>query len=237
MTRSLMQSLSTCLLLSAALFFSTACSPSVDLKIKNNASGTALFNAEISPVSEKLVRKFTGNTDTGTVNTIFDKDKITISLAKAGFIVDSLTFPGRTGLALALSFPELNGILEKAIIITKESRTMTVTLSRESVNAAVDLLSADTREYLDILMAPVFTGENRTREEYEGDIGAAYGPTLSKELRESEFSLTVHSPESVVEAQISDPGRSKITGMAAVFTIPLSVLLTMEKPITAVTRW
>ncbi len=226
-----------CLVSMTALLFLTACSPSVVLTIKDDASGTARFNAEISPSSENLVRRFMGSGNAGTETQIFDRDKIIISLARAGFKVDSLTFPTRTGIILALSFLKLDGLLNQAVVLNKDSKSIAVTLSADSVNAAIDLMPPNTKDYMDLLMAPIFTGEEMTAKEYEDLIGAAYGKTLADELKKTVFSLTVHCPEDVTDASINGGGNAATLDKTAVFTIPLSTLLAMQKTLTARAEW
>ncbi len=219
-----------CLLGTTATLLFTACSPSVILTVQKEASGTALFTADMSPTAENMVRKFTGNQ-------LFDRDKITLSLAHAGIRVDSVEFSSRTGISLALSFLKLDGLPARAVTVAKNENRIEVRLTRESVNAAVAMMPADTRDYLDLLMAPVFTGETMNMIEYESIIAAAYGKTLAAELKKSSFILTIRCPSAVKNAAIGEPATAVATDSTAVFTIPLAALLAMNKPITALAEW
>lgn len=223
----------------AAFFLFASCSPSVILTVKDEAAGTALFTADMSPTAENLVRRFSGTADTasGSGGGFFDKDKITLSLAHAGVKVDSISFPSRTGLAVSLSFLKLDGILSRAVILEKNAGRIELRLSRETVNAAVALMPAETMDYLDLLMAPVFTGETMDPAGYESVVGAAYGKTLAAELKKSAFTLTVRCPSAVKNAAIGKPATAAVTESTAVFTIPLAALLAMEQPITALAEW
>lgn len=225
------------LVISFSVFLCTACTPSVIVKIKPDASGSALFNAEMSTTADTLARRFSGSSDNGNAHPIFDKDKIIISLANAGIKADSVTFPSRTAIALNLSFLKLDGLLDQAVILKKESKKISITLSAESINAAMDLMPPDTRDYLDLLMAPIFTGETLTSAEYEEVVGAAYGKTLKEELKKSFFTLTIHCPTTIQSAKITSPGNATKTDTTAVFTIPLSALLALENPLTATAEW
>lgn len=228
--------LRTTLIISVVLLF-IACSPAVVISIKPDASGTASFTAEINPTSENLVQRFSGNGGASASSPIFDRDKIVGSLARAGVKVDSLTFPTRTGIALDLSFLKLDGLLNQAIVVRKDTKSMEITLSRESVNEAINLMPDDTRDYLDLLMAPIFTGEEMDPREYEELIGAAYGKTLAEELKKSVFTLTVNCPQNVSHASVGTEGLARTQGKAATFTIPLSTLLAMQSTLNAKVEW
>lgn len=220
-----------CLTGIAAMLFFTACSPSVILTVRNEGDGTARFSADMSPTAENLVRRFSGNQN------LFDRDKITLSLAHAGIRVDSIEFPSRTGIALGLSFLKLDGLLARAVTVAKDENRIEIRLTRESVNAAVATMPADTRDYLDLLMAPVFTGETMDSAEYESVVAAAYGKTLAAELKKSAFVLTVRCPSAVKNAAAGESATTAVIDDTAVFTIPLAALLAMDRPITVLAEW
>lgn len=233
-----------CIFGAAALFLSTSCSPSLILTVRDESSGTALFTAEMTPAAENLVRRFAGNgTASGTApagtngNQLFDGDKIRLSLAHAGIKTDSVSFPGRTGISLGLSFLKLDGLLSRSVTVSREERRIEIRLSRESVNAAAAVMPAETADYLALLMAPVFTGEKMDTAEYESVIAAAYGKTLADELKNSAFTLTVRCPAPVKNIAAGAPAVASSSENTAVFTIPLADLLAMDKPITALAEW
>jgi len=231
----------TALFVFAMLAVSTGCSPAVVVTIAPESAstasatanaGNASFAAEISPTAETIVRRFTG---TGTP--IFDKAEITKSLTAAGFKINTLDFPGTAGIALSLTVPELDGLLNKSISVTKANKRMNLVISRESIKTAVALMPASTSDYLDLLMAPVFTDETLSAAEYEDTIASAYGKTIVAELRKSFFTLTVRCPAPVRTAKASAGGNATISGNSAVIKIPLSAILTLTEPITASVEW
>ncbi len=230
-----------CLFGAAALFLSTSCSPSVILTVTEEASGTAHFTAEMTPAAENLVRRFTGNTASAAANPngnqLFDRDKIRLSLAHAGIKTETVTFPGRTGISLGVSFLKLDGLLARAVTVSKEERRIEIRLSPESVNAATAVMPPETADYLALLMAPVFTGEKMDSAEYESVIAAAYGKTLAAELKGSTFTLTVRCPAPVKNIAAGSPAVASSSENTAVFAIPLAELLAMDKPITVLAEW
>jgi len=224
-------------LLLAVLFILTifaGCSPAVIVTIapETASAGNAAFSAEISPTAETIVRRFTSAD-----SPIFDKAEIAKSLTAAGFKINSLDFPGTAGIALSLTVPELDGLLNKSVSVTRAEKRMNLAISRESMKTAIALMPASTSDYLDLLMAPVFTDEKLTAPEYEDVIASAYGKTIVAELRKSAFTLIVRCPSSVRSAKVSAPGEATFNGTSAVIKIPLSAILTLTDPITASVEW
>ena len=97
---------------------------------------------------------------------------------------------------------------------------MNLVISRESIKKAIEVMPASTGDYLDLLMAPVFTDEKLSAAEYEDIIASAYGKTIVAELRKSGFTLTVRCPSAVHSAKASAPGTATFSGSSAVIKIP-----------------
>lgn len=230
--RTTLTRLATIATLAALAILFAGCSPAIVVTVSADGAGSASFRAEASESAEAIVRRFTG-----AQAQIFDKDEIVASVTKAGFAIDSLEFPGRAGIALACSVPAVDGILSRAVTVSKVNRKLSFTLSRESVAAALTLMPASTGDYLDLLMAPVFTGEELKKDEYESIIAAAYGKTLAAELKKSTITITVRCPQAARTAKINPTGIAATSGNGALFTIPLSALLAMEAPILASVEW
>lgn len=224
----------------SALFLCVACSPTLSVTVKPDASGSALFAAALSPTADSVVRRFSktkSNEKLNATTPLFDKNKIVVSLANAGIKTDSVEFPSASSLNLGVSFPHLDGLLDKAVVLENGSRKLTATISRESVTAALAVMPPETVNYTDLFMAPAFTGEKMDRSEYEATIGAAYGKTLAGELKQSVFTLIMHCPSRVTTAKINAPASATSSGSTAVFKIPLSALLVLEQPLIASAEW
>lgn len=219
-----------------------ACSPSVIVTIKPDMSGKAAFNAEMTPTAQTVVRKFTGTNAAKSIESqLFNPESLKASLIQTGFSVDTIELPAKGGISLGLSFQKLDGLLAQAVSMKPGANSITVTLSRESINAAVDLMPSETREYLDLLMAPVFTGEELSTADFEDIIASTYGKTLAGDLKNARFTLTIRCPGAVKTAAVTAGGTADCTasktGSGAVFTIPLTTLLSMENTVTASAAW
>lgn len=238
---------SVCLPLAFVFLALTGCSPAITLKIAPPESrDSATFEASLSPTAENLVRRMTdtgktgatGDTTTaGSPGSLYDREAILGSIGKAGLRADTLEFPGKTGIRLGLTLLKADGFLGNALSVSKDSKKMTVTLSRETLAHAVDLMPSETRDYLDLFMAPAFTGEALTVPEYRDIIAATYGKTLAGELASSTFTLTVLCPSSPKQASITAPGTVTRTSNSAVFRVPLATILVLDTPIVAEMSW
>jgi hypothetical protein len=216
------------------------CSPSVTLIVRPDAADSASFSSTMSSTAEKLVRKMSKSADTGASaasGELYDAAKMKASLTKAGFTAKRLEFPNQTGLSMDLTYAGPESLPASCFVIDRKKRTATCTLTREAVNALSGAINEDARAYLDMLMAPVFTGEELSEAEYAGIIGAAYGKTLAGELKQSFFTLKIRCPEPITRAEITAPGSAKSTGNVATFLIPLSSLLVLSTPISASAAW
>ena len=232
--------------LALAVFALSGCSPAITLKISPSSRDSATFEASLTPTAEALVRKLTDKNDAGSgadtaqagaPASLYNREAILVSLGNAGLRADTLEFPGKTGIRLALTLLKSDGFLGNALSVSKEGRKMTVTLSRDTLARALELMPTDTRDYLDLFMAPALTGESMTVPEYRDIIAAAYGKTLASELSASAFILTVKCPAAVTAASVSAPGTVTKASNAAVFRIPLTTLLVLDKPVVAEASW
>ncbi len=222
------------------VFALAGCSPAVTLKIDGTERSGATFEASLSPTAENLVRKLAGREETaspGVPQSLYDREAILVSLGNAGFRADSLEFPGRAGIRLALTLLKSDGFLGNALSVSRENKRVSIAISRDTLGRALAMMPPETRDYLDLFMAPAFTGEELTEREYREIIAAAYGKTLAGELAASSFTLTVQCPATVSRATVSAPGTVVTASNAAVFRIPLTTLLVLATPITAEANW
>ena len=103
-------------------------------------------------------------------------------------------------------------------------------ISPENIASFLKILPQESRDFIDMLMAPLFTGDAIPPAEYEELIGAAYGKKIAAELRTSEFVLTIDVPYKVQAAHITPVGTVTVQAKAgntshALVRIPLLDLL------------
>ena len=215
--------------LAAAAIALSGCSPRATITVDGQK---AAFDSDMTPTAEKTVRRFTGaNAE------LFDRAKIEASLKKSGFAVDRVEFPKQSSLSIRASAPGLDGLFAGAVSYAPGGRKLTVTISRATLAAATDSLSPDMRDYVELLMAPAFTGESLGEAEYLDVIRAAYGNTLADELTKSRCVLNVECPTPPKSLVARAPVAATKSGTRATFAIPLPTLLALETPIVASVEW
>lgn len=228
---------------SLTLFASCASRASLDLaKLPETGAVTLSFATSLSPTAKTLLSRFTGAgsagaTAKGTENApLFDGIAVKESLAAAGMTGAKVTADG-TSLALDATAPQPGKILHGALNADASSRTFRIAIDRNTINASMDLMPASARDYLDLLMAPAFTGEDLSAAEYREILGATYGKTLSAELDKSAFTLSVRAPGPIKAAKTGEGAAVTFTGETATFTVPLITLLVLENPVTLEVAW
>lgn len=217
-----------------AAFSLIGCAPTVRVHINPDGSGSGTFTGALGTASAAVIGRVTGE---DSPLSAVDAEEITANLRAAGMIGDAKVSVSDTSLSIDYTVPSLDGLLDRAVTLDIEEKKLSLTLSRESVNEALSLMPTDTRDSLELLMAPVFTGETLSLAEYEDIMAATYGKNLADELRSSVFVLSVECPEPVRSLSIQPPGTAAKTGKTARFSIPLPVLLVMNSPVSLQVTW
>jgi hypothetical protein len=226
-------------------FLFSSCSPALVVRVQapktagstaapSTTAATANFSAALTPTAEGILRRITDQKDE---TPLFDAASLKTGFASAGMTVDSARFPAPGALELGISAPSTAAIPGKAILVNTSAKTIDISLSRASIGEILALLPPETTDYLDLLMAPVFTGEELTESEYREIIAAAYGKTLAGELEKSILTLTVYAPGTVKTASADLPATAQVKNGAAQFSVPLSVVLVLENTLTLRTTW
>jgi hypothetical protein len=92
-------------------------------------------------------------------------------------------------------------------------------------------MPADTAEYLELLMAPVFTGETMSSAEYIELLSSIYGKNIGTEMKNANLFLSLTAPSKITSAQVSDKTAADVSFSqnTARFVIPMQNLLTLSK--------
>lgn len=121
-------------------------------------------------------------------------------------------------------------------MVSMGNRSMTLTLSPETMRSLYDSMDAQTRSYADLFMAPVFTGDSMSGEEYASLIAAVYGAGIAGEMSEAVMEIGLSAPKGKKAASCSVPG-AKLSGRRAAFSIPLLDLLTLDRELSWEVTW
>jgi len=226
------------ILLSACLscFLLASCSPSLTVSLSPDGSGALSWRGSMSPTSQTLVRRFS-NQDNDAGGSLFKAEDIRVSLALAGIKADSIATPDSATLTVKASIPDANKLPADCVRFDGKAKKAAITLSREVLAASLELMPPDTADYIELLMAPVFTGEELAPDEYRELVAAAYGKTIAAELAASIFTLSLSCPAAVTAAEATKPAQVKTAGKTANVTIALADLLTLSSPIIVTASW
>ena len=208
------------------LFAFSSCSAAISLKAQDDTSVKADFTADTGAYlsqsmqgvikEETLQRAFVGSDFTNVKATVPNSQTVILS----GTIVPQTKQKN-----------SFNGI-KTSSFVTCTNSSLNVTLSPKSMKALYSSMSQDDRSYLDLFMAPVFTGEKMTVSEYYSLIASVYGNELAKEMEKGSIkvSMEVPSGKKIKNARL-DVGNSssaKQTSSKVTFNIPLLEFLTMD---------
>ena len=208
----------------------SGCSTAINASLEKDFSGTIGLHTAVSNTVTSLTSSFFGtNEDLG----IFDLEQIRSSLEDSGLKVTGLSCPTANSLAVFASTEDFSKILPENNNFIKFSQndavsTMTLLLSPQNIQKVVSLMPDETAIYTDLLVAPVFTGEEMTQEDYIELIAIAYGGQAAAELAASEIKLKFTLPGTITSASMSNPefGKVESENNSAVITIPLIHILT-----------
>ena len=193
----------------AGVFAAAACSSSAHIVIREAADYNLTVEFVPSSLLEKNITRLRTQKNTQTVTDI-------------GFI-------GTMGLRVAGTIPYNHELLKDFINYDRNKQQTVLRISPENIAAFLKTLPQDSRDFIDLLMAPLFTGDSIDPSEYEELISAAYGKKIAAELRNASFVLTVDVPYAIHSTKITPPigtvTLQKQPGNRASIHIPLLELL------------
>ena len=141
---------------------------------------------------------------------VFNIKELKEALIQSGIAVKEMTVKGAMGLRLTCTVPHDHELLKDLINYDKKGRKAVLRISPENIASFLEMLPQESRDFIDMLMAPLFTGDKIPPTEYEELIGAAYGKKIAAELCSSQFVLTVDVPYKVQTAHITPIGTVSI---------------------------
>ncbi len=191
-----MKKICICILITM-LFLS--CSPRAVLTIQEDTSANIAFSMDSGAVIQSVLQAF-GFTDANT--SLFDESQIRSSLAHSNLEVEEISFPSKTALLLRANTPTIENLLNNpndflSFNETDEEQELKLVLSPQNIQKVIALMPPETAMYLELLFAPIFTGEKLSEEEYLFLISAAYGQTAALELQNAKIALNIETPKPI----------------------------------------
>lgn len=224
-----------------ALFLS--CATQIDGAVRGGGAADVTVDTSLQPAAVALVRSIQGFMGAAADAPILNAGEISLSIAAA---------PGVQSAALVNSTPNaLNGRIAISSIgdfltlseasgqfisfsegAAAGSSSITIMLDRTFAPAVIRQLSPELAEHLALIMAPVVTGENMTRQAYLNLLSMIYGAALANEIAGAAIRVSVQFPRHITAVQ-----GGTAAGNRAEFNIPLADLLVLENPLNFNVRW
>lgn len=229
-----------CLALSVCVIFAS-CTTSVSLDARTDKSGAIAMQTKLSPSVQTLVSSLAGVDST---EDLFDAAQIRASLKAAGFAVTGLKFPSKSAITVTAETKNITTMLRGSkdfLTVTKSNgvNDMRIKLTPENVRKAVAVMPEDTALYIELLIAPIFTGEAMTPQEYTDLIAIAYGDKIAQDLQKARVNLMFSVPGTIISAEMTNSKENDIAVKDKTITmsIPLVTLLTDLKGTECRIRW
>ena len=234
-------------LLVTGMVFLSACSPVLKVAVADSGSIVYSVESSVSPLIEETVRSFTGAHQS---LPLFNEEQILQALRSAGLRSVGVDTPDNSSLIVSARIesavtdkvgtipslgtgsvcqdmvPQVAGAIGYCHSSQVGQRKLVLTISPDVLRQVMGIVPAETAEYMDLLSAPILTGEAMTAVEYADLIGVIYGDSVAKELRQATVRILVTAPAEVQSATVSVPaGRVRTQGRYVEFSLPLPELL------------
>lgn len=212
------------LLLAFSIF---SCSSLAELKVMENGDVVVSLSIQPSKNTSVLVENMAGSVDS-----IFDAKQLSTNLKTED--VETLNFKTESNAAISGEFKIPQSRIEKSDLfeIDLQNKIISCNISKENLVPLIKTFPQDIKDYLELFVSPIMSGENLTASEYENLILSVYGPNISNELKTSFFKIVLSCPGVIVSVKSEPEGRVRyFAGNSATLTIPLSYMLSLEKPL------
>ena len=208
-------------LLPAALIFA-GCTASVEVHAGSDKSTAVQYTASFGSAFINTMRSFSDDP----AAPLFDADTIAAQLRGSGIQNAEVKTPSGTALAVSASIPSgSKNTISSAGLVTYDnnSNKMTLTLSPSDLTALYASLPETIQSYIDLFMAPVFSGESMTANDYIELVASVYGRPLADEVAAAQVSISLYPPAG--------------TGTEKKISVPLTDILTAQNPLVYSVQW
>ncbi len=222
-----------CILFSAVIL-AASCSAKTDVFIQPSGDAVVTIDIQPSAVLDSLLENVSGFTEEEKAEnkSIFNTEEIKTQLEEKGVKVLSISTQSFAGITAKLKITGDKMNDENSFVkIDMEEGAFLFEIKPDSIKEFVNILSADDKEYIELLMAPVLTGEKLDGEGYIAVIKAAYGEKLAAELKKSMLKVSVTCPKKVRDISVKPFGKGQKNGNKAYANIPLVEVLCVNEPI------
>ena len=177
----------------AAVFF-CGCPLKVTVECDKNDSLSVNFSSELGQAfveSLAQIQQISSENGQNSPNLNDISKKIQTEL-NAKYFKNAVVNFGKSQLTAAAQVPNAKALPKEFINIQKAAggkKTLTLTLSPQSLAASVLKENSAAKTMADILMAPIISGEEMSPQEYKDLLNEIYGPRLASEILAGELTV------------------------------------------------
>ena len=212
-------------LISILIFTIFSCSPALSISLKNDDS--ADIQLEISN-TESFFSNFSAFMDFSEDN-FYDKEILSLNLEELGFSNINLETEKNADLKLFAQLKNLSNLEQEnplSSLFIKNENSFEISINPDNL---IDILETlpDVTDYLDLLMAPVYTGEELTEQEYLELFASVYGESFAKDFENTNFVVQINILEKIQNIETAKDNIASVNfeGNVANIKIPLYKLL------------
>ncbi|MBR5645093.1 MAG: hypothetical protein IKX23_00445 [Treponema sp.] len=198
------------------VFLYTGCTASADLSVNFDGSLEVKFDASFGKGFEALLKNAYGASDSQSVVEFANPQELSKDLAKSDFTnIRVVSQKEKSALSVTAKAPSGKTPLFESGLVKIVNQKIVVQISPKAMQDYYNKSDEQTQLFMDLLMAPVFTGEEMTDSEYISLIGSVYGKSVAEELKSSSFKLTLKNPD----------------GTKGEYSFPLVKMLTLDEAV------
>ena len=189
----------------ALAFLLCSCTPQLSVNVKDNMNVDIAFSSALETDVEVQIRKLIG-VDSSTA--LLQQNAIAKSITDLGFATATTKLSSPSAVDIQVQNQKLtdrNSVIEKFLTI-EESKTktiLTIDVSPHLIYEIIQGMPQDTQEYVELLMAPAFTGEEMDADEYLNLFALVYGQGLANAFEKSFLRIALRTPDTITSAHVS----------------------------------
>ncbi|MCR4789930.1 MAG: hypothetical protein K5839_02500 [Treponemataceae bacterium] len=204
--------------------FIFSCSPSLSIKLEDDNSADIQVENLSSPSMNGIIKSF-GNMQEG--SEFYDKAYIKKQFDKNNFIQTNIQTDGIADIKISTKLADLNfknEVLQNVFTIScnDKNSSLKIELSPDFLVKNTELIPG-LSDYLELLMAPVFTGEELSQDEYIEVLASFYGNQAADEFKNSNFTINIEFPSAIKKVEKSKNAQAAVSssGKSAKISIPI----------------
>ncbi|MGL4987431.1 MAG: hypothetical protein ACRC5H_09900 [Treponemataceae bacterium] len=202
-----------------------SCSTNVDFNIKQDLSADVTLNLNVSKNFTNLLERVANYSDS-----IFNVQEITAILESTGQSKVKVSSLSPADLKISFTSKNITEIFSEQIphLITaskNDKKTeLRMTLNPAVVKQTLTLLPDHAQQFVELLLAPIFTGEKMASTEYLELLAILYGNAIKNDLQNAFVVINFIVPQTIQNAQISSEKLGKIDKSDSSIKVTLSLV-------------